>query len=270
MKNLLYVFLCILACTCNPSNKDVEDQNFNEINNLEGQFAVAKGSDFFYCVCDASTSKGLSWDYPIKPGSEEWKQLQSHLHKVFSCLIPNVLLPSLSTAELTAICLQYPLLFNILAFNDINQGFDTAIEEFNGLKELFNRADVSTELLKWYNCQIKNFSLLTDEMVNDFDKVSFMTSLSLLEILLTRVEDKYKEVLQSLVDGYERKLEYEHFFSGKNMNINYFSRAHIILNFGEQYLLEILGLSSSSYFGVTVVPQETKDAINRLSYQLKQ
>jgi len=104
--------------------------------------------------------KKLVWDYPVKRGTVEWKKLKSNEEKVNICQIPENILSSLSTENLTDICLQYPLLYDIFAFNDMNQGIDNLFNDFHGIRELFKREQVLKELLKRYQEKMQNLSFL--------------------------------------------------------------------------------------------------------------
>ena len=171
---------------------------------------------------------------------------------------------SLSTKELTVICLQYPLLTSMFAFNTPDNGIDVLFDEFNGIRELFKRNEASKELLGWYNCQIQNCSLLSEKNFSEVEKGSFMISISILEYLLSRAKDIHKEILQNLLVGYETKLQYPDYFSSALYH-NLFSRAHIINSMCEQCYDDILDKGSlfTSFY-----TKETTDVINKLSYQL--
>lgn len=92
----------------------------------------------------------VTWDYPVKPGSEEWKAFQSNTEKVNACQVPNNILEDLTTKELLKVCLAYPLIHDILAFNNIQDDFRKFEKDFNGFKELVTRSDCAKELLKYY------------------------------------------------------------------------------------------------------------------------
>lgn len=93
---------------------------------------------------------GQTWDYPIKPGTEEWKKLNSHQDMVEICQVPSNILPTIPTNELIEICLNYPLFFTMKAFNNLQEGFNQVSTEFNGFQELFKRKDAGILLLKVY------------------------------------------------------------------------------------------------------------------------
>ena len=216
---------------------------------------------------DYPVKEGM-WDYPIKPGMEEWKQFQSHEEMVNACQIPESILSSLSTKELTAICLQYPLLIDAFTFNILDDGLDALFNDFNGLKELFKRKEISSELLSWYKCQIQNFSLLDKEFISEVEKGNFLISVSILESLLSRCEQgvNYKEILQNLINGYEKELKYPNYIQS-GLQINLFSRAHIIYKMCKQCIKEFPQIDENVFLS-SLFDQQTIDVINKLSYQL--
>ncbi len=93
---------------------------------------------------------GQTWDYPIKPGMEEWKRLNSHQEMVDICQIPDNVISKIPTENLVELCLNYPLFFTMKAFNNLQDGFNQVSTEFNGFQELFKREDVGTVLLAIY------------------------------------------------------------------------------------------------------------------------
>jgi len=55
-----------------------------------------------------SQDQEVTWDFPVKPGTEEWKSLESRNERAKACQIPDDVLPSLSTGRLIELCLSYP------------------------------------------------------------------------------------------------------------------------------------------------------------------
>ena len=92
----------------------------------------------------------VTWDYPIKPGSEEWKLFQSSKEMVDACQIPNDILKSVSTDELLNICLKYPMFLDVHFSNNLQDGLDAIISSFNGFETFFEREDCSETLLRLY------------------------------------------------------------------------------------------------------------------------
>ena len=261
MKKFIIFISCILCWTC---SQDTQNQNIEE-EILTTRYIAGNG--FFYTNCPESPAI-KSWDYPIKPGTEAWVQLKTHEAMVNACQIPDNILSSLSTKALTDICLQYPLLSNILAFNDLNDGINTLFDEFNGVRELFEREEASKELLDRYNCQIQNLSLLDDETSSELNKGGFLLTISKMESLLSRANENYKEILQGLVSGYEQKTDYQEYFQG--LAHNFFARAHIIKKMCRECIEELPQQDKNAIFGGMFLDEQTAAIINQLSYQLIQ
>jgi len=92
-----------------------------------------------------------AYDFPVKPGTEEWKTFQTHNEMLKACQIPERILNNMSTAALVETVLNYPLLLDMMAYNNIQYGFDQVASRFNGLQELLNREDTGTELIARYH-----------------------------------------------------------------------------------------------------------------------
>jgi len=52
--------------------------------------------------------KAPVWDFPVRPGTEEWKKFTSIEEQYAAYNIPTDLLQRISTAELVQTCLKYP------------------------------------------------------------------------------------------------------------------------------------------------------------------
>lgn len=50
-----------------------------------------------------------SYNFPVRPGTEEWKKLKSGDEMAAVCNIPEAVLKNLSTQALVNTCLDYPL-----------------------------------------------------------------------------------------------------------------------------------------------------------------
>lgn len=102
------------------------------------------------------------YDYPIKPGTVEWKNFKSGDEMAAACNIPDTVLNNLNTRALVVTCLNYPLFNEILSANNLQAGFSALTDGFNGFKELLNRKDAGKELLLTYqSLNPKNLTLLS-------------------------------------------------------------------------------------------------------------
>ena len=84
------------------------------------------------------------YEYPIEPGTNEWKELQTHEQKLAVSQIPEDTLQDMTTEALLDTVLNYPLLVDTMAYNSIEKGIEVVSEQFEGLKELLNRNDFLT------------------------------------------------------------------------------------------------------------------------------
>jgi len=192
-------------------------------------------------IWDYPGKKGL-WDYPVKPGMEKWKQFKSNEEMVQACQIPEEVLSSLSTEDLTDLCLRYPLLTDFFAFENTNTGLDKLFNDFNGIRELYKRSDMSSSLTKRYVEKIQSFSFL-NEKNSDLEKGFFIITVSTLEVLMSRIvlqdgegKESAKEILQNLVTGYQEKWKYSDYFNGIGFRTNFFARGYMIAKICEPML----------------------------------
>jgi hypothetical protein len=251
MRNLVIktATLCIILCAL-----------LFTINSCKDSDSILKETE----LQEPATHYGeLTWDYPVKPGTAEWKQFQSNEEMVRACQIPEDVLTYITTEELADICLQYPLLYDVFAFNGLSDGLDKLFSDFNGIRELYKRNDVSSNLIKRYSSKVQNFSFL--EGTNpDVEKGFFIISVSALEVLLSRVEiqNQQKEILQNLVAGYEEKMKYADHFKGFGFRTNLYSRGHVILKIDNS---SIDAENSILFSGMG--DEQSVNIVDKLSYQ---
>jgi len=120
--------------------------------------------------------------FPIKPGTDEWKKFSTHDEMVAATQIPLDTLKSMNTINLINTCLKYPLLMDVLAFDNMQYGFEATFSKFNGFQELKNRTDAGNSFLKI-------FSSINIEDVNAYNDVvskgTFAIHLSIYEMMVT-------------------------------------------------------------------------------------
>jgi hypothetical protein len=225
------------------------------------------------CEFSEPPSGVLAWDYPVKPGMPEWANFKSLEEMVNACQIPKHVLSSLSTEDLTVICLQYPLLVNAFAFNLLDMGLDRLFENFNGIRELFNRTEVAQELLKHYHARLQGLDILDDKSASDLEKGNQIISVYEIEVLLSRYQSldnstgNYKQILKCLVAGYEKQSKYD-YFNGPGCCYQYYSRIRTILKISPQSIERIPEGDGNAIFSPHTPDKETADVINELSYKL--
>jgi hypothetical protein len=90
------------------------------------------------------------YNFPVKPGTEQWKNLQTHDEMLAVCQLPQSYLKQSTTAALVKTCLNYPMLLEFMAYNNFSSGIDTIISHFNGFQELLKRTDNARSLQDEY------------------------------------------------------------------------------------------------------------------------
>jgi hypothetical protein len=134
------------------------------------------------------------YDFPVKPGSQEWAAFTSHDEMSKICQIPEALLSKMSTKGLVETVLNYPLYGDMLAYNSIQKGFDAVVSGFNGLQELLKREDAGTMLLAKYHALNpaaidKSWSLEQQgKLAMDFMYIEMLLSQDAILANLTEVE----------------------------------------------------------------------------------
>lgn len=90
------------------------------------------------------------YNFPVKPGTEQWKNLKTHDEMLAVCQLPQSYLTQSTTAALVKTCLNYPLLLEYMAYDNFLSGIDTIISHFNGFQELLKRKDNARSLQDEY------------------------------------------------------------------------------------------------------------------------
>jgi hypothetical protein len=194
----------------------------------------------FISLAMMAQEKKAIWDYPVKPD----------------------------------ICLRYPLIADVFAFENLNEGLDKLFSDFNGIRTLYKRADIVNNLSKRYLQKIQNFSLLEGK-ISDVEKGYFIISVSVLDVLLSRIEvtdnsDKitYREMLQNLVYGYEEKCKYLDYFKGFGLRTNFYSRSHVIAKLNRLSIGLLLQKDKNAILYSGMADEQSVKIIDNLSYQL--
>lgn len=204
--NLLFLFTIIMLSGCKkdePNTSGFEDIQFPNEN-------------------------ALSWDYPVKPGSDKWKTFQSYTERVEALQIPSAILTRLTAEELVLICLKYPLLMDIGAFNFFPDGYAAYEANCNGIKELYKRIDAPTMIYNYYRQQNLEYAKFSST-------ISFVFRISVIEYMLTApsVISKYsatqrKEVATELLSKLNIKKSQPGDFTNTYQNSTYLALIKII------------------------------------------
>lgn len=172
------------------------------------------------------------WDFPVRPGTKEWKSLKNNAEKVEVCQVPNKVLTAMSAQELLQICMNYPLLPDIFAFSNITVGFDKFESDFNGFRELLKHDDAPKELLRKYK-SIDPAAIPDNGTI--LEKGNYALSMSFIELFFSHplmieklgTSDK-KEIVKELLSKKGKKKDRPDWYQTTGMQTNYLAIVNII------------------------------------------
>jgi hypothetical protein len=102
------------------------------------------------CVLSAQTAinKKVTWDYPVKPGSEEWRET-SYSEKIRRSQPPKNVMNSWDSETLFQSCIDYPFNKVTLLYNNPNDGFKRVYEQSSVWQEFIQRKDAVSVFMKY-------------------------------------------------------------------------------------------------------------------------
>lgn len=107
-------------------------------------------------------------NFPITADDQTWSQFQSHDEMVMACNMPSKLVEEASTEELVNLMLEYPLLGDLMLYDNVEVGLEIMSRESNILAELLSRDDGATELLNAYSdFEVKDISSLSQDALQE-------------------------------------------------------------------------------------------------------
>ncbi|MBE6263627.1 MAG: hypothetical protein E7104_06690 [Prevotella sp.] len=154
IKHKLILLSALLALACSCSDK-FQNDSFSD--------AALKAS-----------SVTFSFDSIAEPSN--WSRYQTLEEMMAACQIPEAKLKSMSTDELIEVCMSHPLHALYFAYNNELDGAEVVINNFNGFKELKERADAPQKMLAFYediNFPQKSRSIVSTKR-KDFSKMTYM------------------------------------------------------------------------------------------------
>ncbi len=113
-----------------------------------------------------SQDANFIWDYPVKPGMEQWKIVKEE-EKFDVCQVPENILKDIPTKELIELCIRFPLFHRVILFDDLITGYNQIRGKFNGFRELSKRKDLDKEMIRlYYDLNINNkIATFTDKEI---------------------------------------------------------------------------------------------------------
>lgn len=179
------------------------------------------------------------WDYPIKPGMEQWKMVKEE-EKFDICQIPEDILKKIPTNKLIELCIKFPLFHRVILYDNLITGYNQIKEKFNGFRELSKREDLDREMIRFY-CDFNisnNIATFTDQ-----EKRKIVAEAWRLEILIAceamRQSIDTNLVNELLIESYKKysvKKNNPDIFSSFSYQLPLFILTKsLAINFGEVY-----------------------------------
>ena len=138
--------------------------------------------------------------------------------------IPSDKLSLMSTSEVLDLCLDYPYIIDVIAYHDINKGFNKVSSRFNGFSELYTRKDLLNTILDKLN-ELPSKTKVIEELTI-IEKGKLSTSYMVLELIAS--QDKFFDSLDrksqnQLISSFESSLsimkDYPKVFGGMHNKI---------------------------------------------------
>jgi len=175
------------------------------------------------CVANAQTEslKKTTWDYPVKPGSEEWR-FMPYAEKVEKSQPPKMLLNSWDTETLFKYCVDYPLNKVTLMFNNPNAGFNRAYEQATVWQEFICRKDALEVFTKYFETRpYKRLLTMSDIEIrnNDLFTLFFLEKLVSETDFANHLDSSHKKKLADIIlQTHQSKKDYPDEFYGFSYN----------------------------------------------------
>lgn len=136
----------------------------------------------------------VTWNYPVHPGSKEFKQLHSFSERLNAFNIPDSILTKMTTENLVKTCLAYPWWILITSRDNNQAGYDYIRSVFNGFRELEKRKDAGIELLRIYEKMMPGYIFKYETLVK---QGVLCFQFIYIELLLSQ-----PNILKNISDGY--------------------------------------------------------------------
>lgn len=195
---------------------------------------------------DAAISAGAPWtcthiySYPIVAGTDEWKALSVSERKK-RLQIPDNLLGTIRTEDLIEVCLDYPYASDFAAYDDYQSGFMAVYHQFNGLRELLSRSNLTEPFLLRLDVNWQKASLMSGMIETDLLRVGHYSSESCMLFKLMLAQDAVlnqmsKNQLRRMLDMCMRntdiEISYSEIWAGMAHKGTMFIYAKVIHNNG--------------------------------------
>lgn len=159
------------------------------------------------------------FNYDLNANSEEWSHLD-HQQKIDGTNISAEVLNDMSTAELLDVVLDYPLLFDMFAFNSMEEGIDVVRENFSGMDELLERADLGDQITTKYlavNNDLINSKKKAVDQGLAFEKLVLDALLSTSLVAEKLSDSQIKALSESVIEVFDKTNKRPAFWKGDSV-----------------------------------------------------
>ena len=159
-----------------------------------------------------------TYDYPIKPGTQEWINLGSRDERVQACMISQEILETISTGGLFESLISYPFILDYGAWEELQVGFEKLKSENKGFAELYSRDDLFHIIYNWY----ESMSLGCKEWIYHPSHAPIEVELEIIEMFIFQNEfldnlsqDQIIEIYKLIYNKLQSKVEHGYPDGGK-------------------------------------------------------
>jgi len=172
------------------------------------------------------------WNYPVKPGTEDWNNLKTEDERIAAMQIPFEILENMSSEELAFTCANFPLFGYYTAFDTPQDGIDIMFYRFNLFRFACKKKETISILVDLYkDAGIEGWNKNKTLINNDYWtlKYNYLEYLIAQKDLLTNLDDKTKNDLIEIAKGkISEKLKSDSFNSISGISSSYYLIAHIL------------------------------------------
>jgi hypothetical protein len=162
--------------------------------------------------------------YPAPRGSAAWNQFSTYKEKRDASQVPAAIVQKLSTSALLETVLDYPLLPDIMLFNNLQEGVDHLKSTFAAFPALLQRSDLATACIDRYKAMpvdsVNALSALAQ-------KGAYSFQLNFLEMLMAQPEltgqlssAGQKALLHLLIQHFDAKEKDPEVYGSFNRSVN--------------------------------------------------
>ena len=125
----------------------------------------------------------ITFEYPFNRQDTEWKTFTTSRERIAALQMPAEKLKRIGTTELLDVCLNFPYLPDIFAFDHIEKGIDNLKSRFNGFDELLRRQDLTRVLVEKF--EVMSASHYEPSVASGVDCLFNNAKLAILRCLVT-------------------------------------------------------------------------------------